>query len=367
MLASFLFENSGARRVRVAIIGSAFGFMQRKLKVIFCCDAAFSDIRDVANMIVENAGVERRSLCVIVPVYNEAASLPLLLPRLRAALSVLPVPARILFVDDGSNDASARLLQAAAADHPEVGWLRLARNFGKEAAMTAGLDHADADAVVVIDADLQDPPELIGEFWRQFELGFDVVYGQRSSRAGESWLKRLTAAGFYRLIHRLSRTPLPQDSGDFRLLSRRAVLALRQLRERHRFMKGLFTWVGYRQTAVRYQRVARAAGASKFNYWRLWNFALEGITSFSTIPLRVSGYIGLLTALSAFGFGLWIVFKTLAWGEPVRGYPSLMTVVLFLGGIQLMALGMIGEYLGRLYEESKQRPLYLIDTLKLPS
>lgn len=366
MLASFLFENSGARRVRVAIIGSAFGFMQRKLKVIFCCDAALADIRDVTNMIVENAGVGRGSLCVIVPVYNEAASLPLLLPRLRSALSLLPVPARILFVDDGSNDASASLLQAAAADHPEVGWLRLARNFGKEAAMTAGLDHADADAVVVIDADLQDPPELIGEFWRQFELGFDVVYGQRSSRAGESWLKRLTAAGFYRLIHRLSRTPLPQDSGDFRLLSRRAVLALRQLRERHRFMKGLFTWVGYRQTAVRYQRAARAAGASKFNYWRLWNFALEGITSFSTIPLRVSGYIGLLTALSAFGFGLWIVFKTLAWGEPVRGYPSLMTVVLFLGGIQLMALGMIGEYLGRLYEESKQRPLYLIDTLKLP-
>ncbi|MGD9582644.1 MAG: glycosyltransferase family 2 protein [Lysobacterales bacterium] len=318
-------------------------------------------------MIVENAGAGRRSLCVIVPVYNEAESLPVLLPRLLAVLSGLAVQSRILFVDDGSDDASASVIEAAAEAHSEVGWLRLARNFGKEAALTAGLDHAEADAVVVIDADLQDPPELIVEFWRQFELGFDVVYGQRSARAGEGWLKRTTAALFYRLINWLSRTPLPRDSGDFRLLSRRAVLALRQLRERHRFMKGMFSWVGYRQTAVLYQRAARAAGVSKFNYWRLWNFALEGITSFSTIPLRVSGYVGLLTALSSFGFGLWIVFKTLVYGEPVRGYPSLMTVVLFLGGIQLMALGMIGEYLGRLYEESKQRPLYLIDTRHFPS
>ncbi|MGE3730495.1 MAG: glycosyltransferase family 2 protein [Lysobacterales bacterium] len=318
-------------------------------------------------MIAENAGAGRRSLCVIVPVYNEAESLPVLLPRLLAVLSGLAVQSRILFVDDGSDDASASLIEAAAEAHSEVGWIRLARNFGKEAALTAGLDHAEADAVVVIDADLQDPPELIVEFWRQFELGFDVVYGQRSARAGEGWLKRTTAALFYRLINWLSRTPLPRDSGDFRLLSRRAVLALRQLRERHRFMKGMFSWVGYRQTAVLYQRAARAAGVSKFNYWRLWNFALEGITSFSTIPLRVSGYVGLLTALSSFGFGLWIVFKTLVYGEPVRGYPSLMTVVLFLGGIQLMALGMIGEYLGRLYEESKQRPLYLIDTRHFPS
>lgn len=318
-------------------------------------------------MIAENAGAGRRSLCVIVPVYNEAESLPVLLPRLLAVLSGLAVQSRILFVDDGSDDASASLIEAAAEAHSEVGWIRLARNFGKEAALTAGLDHAEADAVVVIDADLQDPPELIVEFWRQFELGFDVVYGQRSARAGEGWLKRTTAALFYRLINWLSRTPLPRDSGDFRLLSRRAVSALRQLRERHRFMKGMFSWVGYRQTAVLYQRAARAAGVSKFNYWRLWNFALEGITSFSTIPLRVSSYVGLLTALSSFGFGLWIVFKTLVYGEPVRGYPSLMTVVLFLGGIQLMALGMIGEYLGRLYEESKQRPLYLIDTRHFPS
>jgi len=293
-------------------------------------------------------------------VFNESAVLSLLMPRLDAALATIAADVRVLFVDDGSTDATPQELARIANNDARVGVLRLARNFGKEAAMTAGLDHADADAVVIIDADLQDPPEVIREFWSQFELGADVAYGVRISRAGESWLKRITAATFYRLIDRMSDTPIPRDTGDFRLLSRRAVDALRQLRERHRFMKGLFGWVGFKQVAVRYHREPRAAGASKFNFWKLWNFALEGITSFSTVPLRIATWIGLMTALVAFIYGTVIIAKTLIYGEPVRGYPSLMSVMLFLGGTQLVALGIIGEYLGRMYEESKRRPLYLI-------
>ena len=282
------------------------------------------------------------------------------MPRLDAALASIPAAVRVLFVDDGSTDATPHELARIANNDARVGVIRLARNFGKEAAMTAGLDHAEGDAVVIIDADLQDPPEVIATFWRHFEEGADVVYGVRSSRAGESWLKRLTAAGFYRLIDRMSDTPIPRDTGDFRLMSRRAVEALRQLRERHRFMKGLFGWVGFKQVPVSYHRDPRAAGKSKFNFWKLWNFALEGITSFSTVPLRIATYFGLLAATVAFVYGAVIVAKTLMFGEPVRGYPSLMSVVLFLGGVQLVALGIIGEYLGRMYEETKRRPLYLI-------
>ncbi|MDZ4812005.1 MAG: glycosyltransferase family 2 protein [Pseudomonadota bacterium] len=307
-----------------------------------------------------------KTLCVIVPVYNESAMLPLLVPRLLNALAYVPAQSQIVFVDDGSSDGTATLLIDLAVQHAQIGYIRLARNFGKEAAMTAGLDYADADAVVVIDADLQDPPELIKAFWQKFEEGFDVIYGQRATRAGESWLKRTTASAFYRVMNRMSKTSVPRDTGDFRLMSRRAVAALKQLRERHRFMKGLFAWVGFKQVGLVYHREPRAAGTTKFNYWKLWNFALEGITSFSTVPLRMATYVGLLTALIAFGYGGFIVFKTMMYGDAVRGYPSLMTVMLFLGGIQLMALGMIGEYLGRMFEESKQRPLYLLDVAQAP-
>jgi len=302
-------------------------------------------------------------VCAVVPCFNEVDALPLFHPRLVQALDSLEMTWRILYVDDGSTDATFAALEALVGADSRVTAMRLARNFGKELALTAALDHADARAVVVIDADLQDPPELIGELVARFQEGHDVVYGVRRSRAGESWLKRNTAHAFYRLMARLSATPLPRDTGDFRLLSRRAVLALRQLRERHRFMKGLFTWVGFRQVGVEYDRDPRAAGQSKFNYWRLWNFALEGVTSFSTVPLRAATYIGFVTALLAFAYGAWTIAKTLLWGEPVRGYPSLMAVMLMLGGVQLIALGLIGEYLGRLYAESKQRPLYLIERI----
>ncbi len=303
----------------------------------------------------------RQTLTVVVPAYNEAAVLAQFHARLAAVLDALDMDAGVLYVDDGSRDATWQAIGELARADARVAALKLSRNFGKEAALTAGLDQVDADAVLVIDADLQDPPELIPDFVAKWREGFDVVYGQRLARDGETWLKRATAAGFYRVMQRLSSTPIPPDTGDFRLMSRRALDALRGLRERQRFMKGIFAWVGFPQVALPYRRDPRHAGTSKFNYWKLWNFALEGITSFSTAPLRVATYVGLATALVAFGFGLWIVAKTLIWGNPVAGYPSLMTVMLFLGGMQLMALGVIGEYLGRLYMESKARPLYLLD------
>jgi len=301
------------------------------------------------------------SLAVVVPAYNEGVGLRDFHARLAAVLDSLDLACSVLYVDDGSRDDTWAVMCALRAADGRVATLRLSRNFGKELALTAGLDHVDADAAVVIDADLQDPPELIPRFVEHWRAGCDVVYGTRATRAGETGFKKMTAAVFYRVMGRLSSTPIPRDTGDFRLLSRRALEALRQVRERQRFMKGLFTWVGFRQQAVVYNRDPRHAGQSKWNYWRLWNFAIEGITSFSTAPLRIATYVGILAALAAFLFGLWVLGKALWFGDPVPGYPSLMVVVLFLGGIQLMALGIIGEYLGRLYMEAKQRPLYLID------
>ncbi len=219
---------------------------------------------------------------------------------------------------------------------------------------------------MILDADGQDPPELIPEFVALWRQGYDNVYGTRLARDGESWLKRSTAAAFYRVIGRLSKTPIPADTGDFRLLSPRALQALGQLRERHRFMKGLFGWVGFRRKALPYHRHARLVGQSKFGLWKLWNFALEGITGFSTAPLRVTTYLGLLTASVAFVFAVWVVAKAALYGDRVAGWPTMMAAILFLGGVQLIALGLIGEYLGRLYDESKQRPLYLVDTWQAP-
>jgi glycosyltransferase involved in cell wall biosynthesis len=304
-------------------------------------------------------------LTVVVAAFDEEAVLPRVHPRILAALDACErefgLQTRLLYVDDGSRDGTWALLQSIASADPRIALLRLSRNFGKEAALTAGLDHVDRGAAIILDADGQDPPELIPRFVQKWREGFDDVHGTRIEREGESWLKRATAHAFYRVIGRLSKTPIPRDTGDFRLLSPRALDALRQLRERHRFMKGLFGWIGFERTAIAYQRDARAAGHSKFNFWRLWNFALEGITSFSTAPLRVATYLGVATALLAFAYGAWIIVKALFWGDPVAGWPTMMAVILFLGGVQLVALGLIGEYLGRLYDEAKQRPLYLVD------
>ena len=231
--------------------------------------------------------------------------------------------------------------------------------------MTAGLDHASGDAIVVIDTDLQDPPELIPEMIKHWRAGYDVVYAQRTARDGETWLKKMTASLFYRFIQKISRIRIPKDTGDYRLLSRRAIEALKLLREQHRFMKGLFAWIGFPQKAVPYQRDPRFAGVTKWNYWKLWNFALEGITSFTIVPLKIATYLGLFVAVTAFMYAGIVIYKTLVFGEPVRGYPSLMVVILFLGGVQLSALGIIGEYMGRMFDETKGRPLYLLKGLKL--
>ncbi|PJK06866.1 glycosyl transferase family 2 [Lysobacteraceae bacterium NML95-0200] len=299
-------------------------------------------------------------LTVVVAAFNEAESLPLLHARLRPVLDGLGIKTRVLYVDDGSSDDTWAVMQRLATEDAQVALLRLSRNFGKEVALTAGLDQVHEGAAMILDADAQDPPELIPQFVGKWREGFDNVYGRREARAGETIAKRASASMFYRVMARLSPTPIPEDTGDFRLLSPRALAALRQLRERHRFMKGLFGWVGFNSVEIRYQREARVAGRSKFNFWRLWNFALEGITSFSTIPLRVATYLGLMTAVLAMGYGLFVVGKALLYGDPVAGWPTMMAVILFLGGVQLTALGTIGEYLGRMYLEVKQRPLYLL-------
>ena len=309
--------------------------------------------------------MDRPLLSVVAPAFNEGEVLEKFHARLAKVLDDVPLDGEIVYVNDGSTDATAEILERLAASDPRVAVLELSRQFGKERALSAGIDYARGDAVVVIDADLQDPPELIPELvapWR--DGGFEVVYAERVHRAGESWLRRGTASLFYRLIRRVSRVDIPRNTGDFRLLSRRAVDELKRLRERHRFMKGLFAWVGFAQKSVPYHRAPRSAGRSKWGYWRLWNFALTGITSFTIAPLKVATYLGLLIALLAFAYALVIVYKTLVWGNPVAGYPSLMTVILFLGGVQLMTMGVMGEYLGRMFEEVKQRPLYVVKSYR---
>jgi glycosyltransferase involved in cell wall biosynthesis len=299
-------------------------------------------------------------LTVVVPVYNEQDVLPEFHRRLGAVLDTLGVDSEIVYVNDGSADASMAHMTALHEHDPRVVVVDLSRNFGKEAAMSAGLDYADGDAVVVIDADLQDPPELIPRMIDEWRAGHDVVLMRRRTRARESWLKKATARSFYRAMGRLGTIEIPEDVGDFRLLSRRAVAALRRLPERSRFMKGLFAWIGFPTRELTYNRDGRFAGETKWNYWRLWNFALEGITSFSAVPLKVASYIGLATSLAAFVYAAYVVVKTLIFGDPVPGYPTLVTLVLFLGGLQLLALGVIGEYLARMFVEVKQRPLYLV-------
>lgn len=299
-------------------------------------------------------------LSVVVPAYNEADGLAAFHGRLAAVLDSLGMRSEIIYVNDGSTDDTAAVIGRLRDEDSRVAMMDLSRNFGKEIALTAGLDHARGDAVVVIDADLQDPPELIPEFVKHWAAGYDVVYGQRASRRGEGALKKGSAAVFYRVIQLTSNVKIPADTGDFRLLSRRAVDALTRLREQHRFMKGLFAWVGYRQRAVLYHRDPRYTGHSKWKYWGLWNFALEGITSFTIAPLKVATYVGLATALGALVYASRVLYKTLMYGDPVAGYPSLMVVILCLGGVQLITLGIIGEYLGRMFDETKQRPLYVV-------
>lgn len=303
---------------------------------------------------------DRPIFSVVVPAFNEAEGLAAFHRRLAAAMAPLGAWEAI-YVDDGSIDATRDVVEFLRRDDPRIGLISLSRNFGKEIATTAGLDHARGEAVIVIDADLQDPPEVIPRLVAAWRQGFDMVCARRRARPGETMFKRLTAHVFYRLMRNAGTVRLPEDTGDFRLMSRRVVDAVCKLREQHRFMKGLFAWVGYPTTSILYDREPRATGGTKWNYWKLWNFALEGITSFTVVPLKVATYLGLAVAVMAAVYGIQVIVKTLLFGNTVAGYPSLMTVILFLGGIQLMTLGVIGEYLGRIFNETKSRPLYLVE------
>jgi glycosyltransferase involved in cell wall biosynthesis len=306
---------------------------------------------------------QRTLLSIVVPAYNEQEVIATFHDRLSKVLAQLSIDWEVVYVNDGSLDNTLEILKQTHEQDEHVCIVDLSRNFGKEIALSAGLEFAQGDAVIVIDADLQDPPELIPELVKEWQSGFDVVYARRTHREGETILKRLTAALFYRLMRNVGSVQLPEDTGDFRLLSRRAVNALNSLKEHHRFMKGLFAWIGFRQKAVHYERDPRHAGKTKWNYWKLWNFAIDGITSFTIAPLKFATYIGMLTSFVAFVYGGYIIVKTILFGNPVPGYPSLIVIILFLGGVQLMAIGVLGEYIGRIFTETKQRPLYFVNEL----
>lgn len=299
-------------------------------------------------------------ISIICPLYNEEDAVGPFLERLIPVMESVGESFEILFVNDGSNDRTLECVLAARQADGRIRAVDLSRNFGKEAALTAGLDFARGDAVIPIDVDLQDPPTVIVEFVRKWREGFKMVVGKRGDRRADSWPKRVSAGLFYRIHNRISDLQIPEDVGDFRLIDRSVVDALRQFPERRRFMKGLFELVGFDTAVVTYARESRRAGTSKFSGWKLWNFALEGITSFSTAPLRIWTYIGLLMSLAAFLYAAFIVIKTLVLGIDVPGYASLLTVMLLIGGLQLAGLGVIGEYIGRLYLESKRRPIYLV-------
>ncbi|MCC6379055.1 MAG: glycosyltransferase family 2 protein [Burkholderiales bacterium] len=300
------------------------------------------------------------TLSVVVPMHNELPNVGAFFARIVPVLESLGERWEIVCVDDGSSDDTFSALLEMHRREPRVKLLRLSRNFGKEAALTAGLSHARGDAVIPIDADLQDPPELIPALLAKWREGFDVVNAARTSRQGETWFKRASARAFYKLFEMMAPIRLARDTGDFRLLSRRVVRSLERLPERSRMMKGLFAWVGFRQAYVMYDRPPRFAGQSQWSVGRLFKLAIDGITSFSAWPLRIWSFVGALIALLAFAYAAFLIVRTLVFGVVVPGYASMMVVLLFVAGVQLMGLGVLGEYLGRVFEEVKQRPLYLV-------
>ncbi|KVH13512.1 MULTISPECIES: glycosyltransferase family 2 protein [Burkholderia] len=300
-------------------------------------------------------------ISLVVPFHDEEETIDAFFAETLPVLeSVGSVRFEIVCINDGSRDGTLDRLLSVAAGDGRVHVVDLTRRFGKEAALTAGIDEAAGAAVILIDADLQDPPALIPAMLERWHAGAEVVAAKRTDRMCDPLMQRVAASLYYRVHNRLSEVEMPENVGDFRLMDREVVDALRALPERRRFMKGLFAWVGFRTEIVEYARAPRSGGRSKFSGWRRWNFALEGITSFSTVPLRVWTYVGLAFAALSFVYGAYIVMRTLLYGNPVHGYPSLISVVLFVGGIQLIGIGVIGEYLGRIYHESKQRPVYLV-------
>lgn len=301
-------------------------------------------------------------ISIIVPVFNEEDSIFPFLDKTRSVLEDADLSFEIIFVNDGSTDGSLNRLVEFSENDQRLRIINFSRNFGKEAALSAGIDHASGNALIPIDVDLQDPPELIPTMVEHWRSGYDVVYGLRVSRDSDSILKRTSANLFYKFFNRLSPLKIPPDAGDFRLIDRKVAEVLKNIPERNRFMKGLFSWVGFKCIAVPYERPKRETGKTKWNTWKLWNFALDGLLSFSTLPLRVWTYIGIIIAILSFIYGSLIVVRTLIFGIDLPGYASMLTVILFLGGIQLFSIGILGEYVGRIFIESKNRPLYVIDS-----
>lgn len=305
---------------------------------------------------------EKILLSLVIPVYNEAEAIPIFLQQIHLTIDSLPhdYAWELVFINDGSHDQTLECLLAHQRKDPLIHVVDLSRNFGKESALTAGLDHARGAAVIPIDVDLQDPPQLIALMLEKWRAGYEVVMARRVNRSTDSWGKRTTANWFYRLHNRISKPELPENVGDYRLMDRAVVEALKRLPESQRFMKGLFAWAGFRCAFVDYSRPARSAGESKFNGWRLWNFALEGITSFSSLPLRIWTYIGFVVSMTSFVYAVVTALKVLLFGVDVPGYASLMVSITFLGGLQLVGIGVLGEYLGRTYIETKRRPIYIV-------
>ena len=302
----------------------------------------------------------RKKIAIVIPAYNEEDNVEIAYKRLKEVLDSTNYDYELIFVDDGSKDNTLSKLLELYEKDKKVKVISLSRNFGKEIALSAGLDYVDADAVIPFDVDLQDPPEVIPKLIAKFEEGYDVVNAVRSKREGETFLKKFTSKVFYRIINKLTDIEIPQDAGDFRLISKAALNAVKQIRERKRFMKGIFAWVGFKTTSVYYERAPRHAGKTKWNYLKLIDLAIEGITSFSTVPLRLASLLGIIVSLTAFLYAVWITISKILYGNPVKGYPSMMVAILFLGGVQLITIGIIGEYVGRIYEEVKQRPLYIV-------
>jgi len=338
---------------------------QRK-KAVLTSPPSVADLR--AQLV--KRGMVAPTLSVVVPVKNEEDGILPFIERVSAILDNVAADGgwEILFVDDGSTDATLAAIVAANLSDARVRGLSLSRNFGKEAALTAGLDHARGAAVIPMDVDMQDPPEVLPEMVAKWRAGHEMVFGIRRSRAEDSFAKRVTAGLFYRAHNMVSADKIPENAGDFRLMDRKIVDVIRAMPERNRFMKGLFAWAGFRQASVEYDRAERETGTTKFNYWKLWTLALDGITSASTVPLRIWSYIGAIVALFAMGYAGLIAVQTIIFGNSVPGYASIMTSVLFLGGVQLISLGVLGEYVGRILTETKQRPLYVVrDTVGIES
>lgn len=303
-----------------------------------------------------------KKISILIPCYNEEQTLPLLYPELKKLMDEnCNYEWEILFVNDGSTDETLNIIKNLRATDTHVSYLNLSRNFGKESAMLAGFDYATGDCMVIMDADLQDPPSLIPNMLKYWEEGYQDVYAKRASRGTESWLRKKLSLLFYKILDKSTRFDVLQNVGDFRLLDRQCINALRQMRETERYTKGLFCWIGYRKKELVFDRGDRVAGVSNWHFWGLFNLAIEGITSFTTAPLRFATVSGFLIALCAFIHALFFITKTLIFGDPVQGFTTLIVIILFLGGIQLLTIGILGEYIGRIFNETKNRPVYIVD------